>query len=147
MLPAIGGAENDASRNVRIRQRKSAGGPAILRVEEADRFEPAIDAGGLLLPMLAAVGRVPDRAAIADRPAMLGIDERHVAQASIGPRDERDRVARGMFQRTIVGKHRLPICDFQERRQQRAEKNRVSRTSPAAAKPPGTRSAIRSSMT
>src|SRR5947209_19693756 len=107
MLPAIGGAENDASRNVRIRQRKSAGGPAILRVEEADRFEPAIDAGGLLLPMLAAVGRVPDRAAIADCPAVLDVDECHIAQAGIGPRGQRDRIARRALRGSVVRNYPL----------------------------------------
>ena len=46
----------------------------------------AIDSGGLQLPVAAAVGGVPDDAAVADGPTLLGVDKRHVAQrvASLG---------------------------------------------------------------
>ena len=56
---------------MRVGLRVSAGRPADLGIQKEDARQAAFDARGLQLPMLAAVGRVPDRAAIAHGPAML----------------------------------------------------------------------------
>ncbi len=63
--------------------RSPAGRPAMPWVQELDAGQAAVDVGFLQLPMLAAVGGVPDRAAIADGPAVLRIDERDVGELRV----------------------------------------------------------------
>src|SRR5438093_8108590 len=60
---------------VSIRLRPAADGNAILRVEKLNRFQAAGHTGVLQLPRSSAVARVPDHAAVAHRPAAIGIDE------------------------------------------------------------------------
>ncbi len=83
-LAAVARLQHDADAGVRVRLQSSAGGPADLVVQKEHAREPAVDAGGLLFPVLAAIGRVPDGAAIADGPAALRADERHVGELRVG---------------------------------------------------------------
>ena len=82
-LPAVARGQDHAAAGVRVGVGEAAGRPAASPVEKADRAERASHAGGLPLPLPAAVVGVPDDAPVADRPALLGIDETQVVQPGV----------------------------------------------------------------
>ncbi len=81
--PAVAGHQQHATGGRQKRRVGGAGGPAVVGIQKMDRFQPAVDSGGLPLPAAAAIGGVPDDAPIADGPAALRIDEADVGQFSV----------------------------------------------------------------
>ena len=80
---AVASGQQHAGAGMQKRVREAAGCPAGLGVDETDGPQRAGNAGVLQLPVAAAVAAVPDRAAIADRPALLRIAEADVVQPGV----------------------------------------------------------------
>lgn len=68
---------------MRVGSGPAAGGPAVFTIDELHGLQSTSDAGGLLLPMTATVGRVPDDACIADGPTVLAVDEGYIVDCRI----------------------------------------------------------------
>ena len=83
MLAAIVRAQQHAGREMRVGRGPASRGPAVLGIDELHGPQSTSDARCLLQPMTSAVGRVPDHARIADRPAMLAVDERQIVDCRV----------------------------------------------------------------
>ncbi len=87
--PAVVGHKHNAGPRVREGMGISADCPTVLPVQKVDRVERTLHVGGLKLPVRASVAGVPDGAAVADRPAELGVDEAHIVEPGVLAQDRR----------------------------------------------------------